>query len=396
MARQHTRVCELMWIGTILGISLIVFTTAWLQLCAKELAQVSAIDMTDFDFAVWAKTAELDEDVVAALAAEKFNKLGALLMMTLDDIKDFSFEHKGTVRAVQGAVTLLQTQHQRGPLATATVWNAGQDKSPAQSLPQAQAAASNASASGPPGKARDLAVNLDALLGSISGQGRGPGETVTSQRVDLNPEVYLQQEKSGEQIKYHKIVDFIPGAAKVEEVDIGVATLKLKDGTSKVKLDQVSPAQWQVANARIHAHLLKTGELQSENSVDYLAYTCKVGELACRFTWHSVLLYDNEYRQRQVLHGFRWGSDAQHLATITLRERVKAAPPATATGGGQRQASRPQSDAKKVLGPNGNPVCIKFNKSKCEYGAKCNYEHVCLTCLKGHRQSEHDAQTKTD
>ena len=46
-----------------------------------------------------------------------------------------------------------------------------------------------------------------------------------------------------------------------------------------------------------------------------------IGELGCRFTWQSVLVFDNEYRQRQHQEGFRWGSEAPYLATVVLRDR---------------------------------------------------------------------------
>jgi hypothetical protein len=50
----------------------------------------------------------------------------------------------------------------------------------------------------------------------------------------------------------------------------------------------------------------------------YVKYTEMVGELAARFTWASVMIFDDEYRQRQAREKFSWGRDAPYLSTITL------------------------------------------------------------------------------
>ena len=52
-----------------------------------------------------------------------------------------------------------------------------------------------------------------------------------------------------------------------------------------------------------------------------------IGELACRFTWTSVLLFDEEYRQRQAAVGFPWGTEAPHLSTVLLRDRQQGTEP---------------------------------------------------------------------
>ena len=94
-------------------------------------------------------------------------------------------------------------------------------------------------------------------------------------------------------------------------------TLKLNP---KPKLDKVSPAMWITANSRIMGQMLD----ESGKNFDvraYLQYT-EMGELAARYTWQSVLLFDEEYRQRQAKQGFPWGTDALHLGgTVMLRDR---------------------------------------------------------------------------
>ena len=62
---------------------------------------------------------------------------------------------------------------------------------------------------------------------------------------------------------------------------------------------------WITANCRILARLME--DMKSEFDVkSYLQYTEMVGEPAVRLTWQSVLMFDDEYRQRQAKVGFPW------------------------------------------------------------------------------------------
>ena len=111
------------------------------------------------------------------------------------------------------------------------------------------------------------------------------------------------------------------------------------------------------------------------------------GELAARYTWQSVLLFDEEYRQRQAKQGFPWGTDAPHLGTVMLRDRGPQLAPQQkrATTGGKANRSRP-------IGPSGKELCLQFNRGTYHYGARCHYEHVCTTCgSSGHAGCHHQA-----
>ena len=79
---------------------------------------------------------------------------------------------------------------------------------------------------------------------------------------------------------------------------------------------------WVVANTRIMKAMMARPDFCAEQ---YLTYTEIIGELACRFTWTSVLLVDEEYRQRQAVVGFPWGTEAPHLSTVLLRDRQQGA-----------------------------------------------------------------------
>ena len=60
---------------------------------------------------------------------------------------------------------------------------------------------------------------------------------------------------------------------------------------------------WIAANACITGALYDSDDLDHGAAKDYMAYTAKTGELASKYTWASVLAYDQEYRRRQAPMG---------------------------------------------------------------------------------------------
>ena len=61
---------------------------------------------------------------------------------------------------------------------------------------------------------------------------------------------------------------------------------------------------------------------------NYLSFFVKVLELATKYTWESVLLYDNEFRILQHTYsGFPWMTDNSHLHEVVLIPRWAAALP---------------------------------------------------------------------
>ena len=118
-------------------------------------------------------------------------------------------------------------------------------------------------------------------------------------RVDLDPRFYLH--KASGEAKPQLITEFVSDTvADTEEISMGPgATLILTSGT-KPKLHAVSPTMWIAANARITAALYDSDDLDHGAAKDYMAYPAKIGELASRYTWASVLAYDQEYRRRQI------------------------------------------------------------------------------------------------
>ena len=117
------------------------------------------------------------------------------------------------------------------------------------------------------------------------------------------------------------------------------------------------------------AALYDSGDLDNGASKDYIAYTAKIGDLASRYTWASVLAYDQEYRRRQAEARFRWGSDSQHLCTVLLKEKA-ATPTGIKPRGGQTG---------RRVGPGGKEVYIQYNHRKCSYGRGVT-SNTCVCC----------------
>jgi hypothetical protein len=206
--------------------------------------------------------------------------------------------------------------------------------------------------------------------------------TPTPARMDLDPTVFLQSK--GEQ-SHLKIVDFLTYTDTCAEQDIEVGGgVSIRLPRQKLRLEVVTQAQWIVANSRIMATLIQTGQLGSAGTMDYLSYTVKIGELAGRFTWQSVLLYDDQYRRTQAAYGFRWGSDSQHLYTVTLRERSKP--------GRHQEGHRAGSTATRPGGHGDREVCQQWNRGRCTFAPRCRFQHVCSVCFRpDHTVKDHSA-----
>ena len=157
----------------------------------------------------------------------------------------------------------------------------------------------------------------------------------------------------------------------------------MKAGPRKIRLEHVSPTQYAAASTRILLDLIESGNMNAKHLFDYLAYGVKVSELAESYTWISVLHFDRAYRELQACHGFRWGSDASHLATVHLRPRGmqlsgagrSAQSPAfmrSGESGTRRAPHRADLDISDM-----GRICRLYNRNRCPFGADCKYRHVC-------------------
>lgn len=239
---------------------------------------------------------------------------------------------------------------------------------------------SDAHVAPPSGASPGLAGGLESVLKLLATQ---PEEGNAHQRQLLgaidDPTVHLRPQHVNKGEKPLLITDFasdLGGPCDSQEQILSEGqegqSIVLKSASRKVKLDNISPAQWISANARILAELLHVGKLQATQVPNYLAYTAKVGDLALRYSWSSVLHYDYEYRFLQAQYQFEWSKDVPHLATTRLRERLNGSTPSSA-----------KSQTKK-------PVCRNFNTKGCSF-TNCSYRHVCSEpgCGKAHSKVNH-------
>jgi hypothetical protein len=112
---------------------------------------------------------------------------------------------------------------------------------------------------------------------------------------------------------------------------------------------------------------------------DYIGHQVKIGELATRYTWASVIQYDQEYRDKQAELQYTFGSDSGHLSRVILLDR-----------GNDSVSKQPHSKAKYK---ESHAVCLLFNTEKgCHFASKCKFDHVCSVCMKGHSRMEHPGE----
>ena len=104
----------------------------------------------------------------------------------------------------------------------------------------------------------------------------------------------------------------------------GCTKLLVKYGKRKRKLESLTVAQWTVANTRIMHRLISSKQLVSYAIKSYLTYTVKVMQLCTRYTWVSILRFDDEFRQLQAFYQVPWTYDSNHLRTVYLGPRKMA------------------------------------------------------------------------
>jgi hypothetical protein len=306
--------------------------------------------MADLDLTEWLTAKKLPQAVATALKDHGFDTLEVLTIATPEDFASLDLK-RGHLVALRAAVAELQTSSPQASRLTRT--------SPTHLL--------------------------DELLKTTPAGGSGGG------RIDLEPTAFLCT-KRGE--KPLRIIDFInlQEVREDEEVELGGGLSIRLPRQTKPKLENVTPAQFIAANARIMATLIESGRLADTEVLDYLAYTAKVGEMATRYTWGSVLLYDDHYRHSQVAYGFRWGCDSQHLAVIALRERTQDSRiPNSRPGTTNHRTSTTRTHPPRLAAPSGKQVCQQWNRGNCTFSPNCKYEHVCSVCL----QRSHPATSHT-
>lgn len=116
-----------------------------------------------------------------------------------------------------------------------------------------------------------------------------------------------------------------------------------------------------------------------ERMQELLQYSHVIQTASLTHPWENVYNYDIAFRE--IMTGqpnTHWGVISQQTWSLELGE------PSSKIG--VNQLSQPQTT--KVTGSQKNP-CWKFNKGKCTFGDKCEYDHRCAHCGKrGHGRHE--------
>lgn len=204
---------------------------------------------------------------------------------------------------------------------------------------------------------------------SVSGQTHATSQQQSSSRV---------QQPSGPR-KAKQLVNFIPSQSRPEEVELSEGVyIRMKD--THQRLASINPAQWVVASNKILLALWEEEGWSGQNIKDYIVHQIKVGELATRYTWGSVIQYDQEYRDTQAELQYSFGTDSGHLSRVILRDRDSV-------------SKQPQAKA-KAKSRESHSVCLLFNTEKgCHFASKCKFDHVCSICMKAHSRLEHSVGT---
>jgi hypothetical protein len=207
----------------------------------------------------------------------------------------------------------------------------------------------------------------------------------------VDPLVYLTGSKRSEALD---ICDFVNLSPPVR-IDVGACNgpgevleefYKAKTGVRRPKLQDVTVAQWGLANSRIMDQLFFCDGAPGEGVRHYLAYSAKVFEMFGKFDKVSVLEYDRRYRIYQAASDppFVWGTDVPHLDTMALASASTSKP-------GYRSSytnARPSSQDTKV--PK-TQHCNMYNTIQgCRFGTRCNFLHQCHKCTGPHPQFIHD------
>ena len=94
-------------------------------------------------------------------------------------------------------------------------------------------------------------------------------------------------------------------------------------------------------------------------------------ELSSKFSWPSVLQYDDESRHIQAVYNYPWSFDSHHLHTVILEPKRYA-------GGKSTSGSAPAN-----FSPDGRVICRNFSRVKGCSLADCHFAHVCNRQVNG-------------
>ena len=210
----------------------------------------------------------------------------------------------------------------------------------------------------------------------------------------------------GNQKPYLDICDFVSIRSPYEGVSESQTVITNKsDGSFEVKplsfgkrvtLDKVTMSQWIEANMLIMHQLVSQGI----GADCYMAYTIMISQIAQKYKWLSVLLFDREYRKMQANLNFTWGEDKSHLRDVLLvpKSQDGSFKPGykSESGSGEKHDQKHEGSAFKKKARNSSKgqssrskeddmkmkLCYFFNDGKCTRRA-CPFKHFCAECGSG-------------
>ncbi len=233
-----------------------------------------------------------------------------------------------------------------------------------------------------------------------------PAGSYNTGEGQLHTEFFLGMGVHGDQKPYLDICDFVSVRSPYESQSNSDTVISHKaDGSFEVKpsttkrlpLEKITMSQWLEGNSQIMARLIGKGV----NPRAYLSYTVMVAQLAQKYDWHSVLVWDREYRKSQANMLFDWGSDVSHLRDIMLIPKTpkkfgsfskdqgksdqgkKESPKTGQKGGGNgqyRKKAWADKSGNRDLATEGKlKICRAFNAGNCTF-EKCFFRHFCAQC----------------
>ena len=252
------------------------------------------------------------------------------------------------------------------------------------------------------GSSFGVAASLPQLNSGLTSQ-----DSPLANRPISHNELFLRPTRANDVTrgKALRIIDFVSRIRPAEDEKVlsydNNCKLALILQDTKPKLSSVTIEQYNIANLRIFYELLFSGKLSTLLHVqEYLSYAIKVLELATKYTWQSVLQYDDEFRILQHTYGFSWSTDHSHLHEVVLIPRWAAKLPRGLGHG--TGASSSKNDSFLGLAGNkgpaimthlssGSEICRMFNsrkgcqKSPCKFTHACNRKVGSQACGKSHQ-----------
>lgn len=238
------------------------------------------------------------------------------------------------------------------------------------------------------GSSNGVERNKQNISGFTLGPGASPDGPLMPPQAVQESLMFLKPSQVNKGERVLRIIDFIdklvPNTDEHTISEVGSTKLLVSFGTKKPKLESISLAQWVIGNTRIFHTLLQLGKLPSQEDVQhYLAYTVKVMELSTRFTWASVLKYDDEFRHLQATYQYPWSYDSTHLHTVLLEpvlahSQTKPLSPSKPNG-----SIGSGSSIFANFTQEGKVICRNFNRAKGCTLRDCSFAHACNRKVNG-------------